>query len=134
MREGAAVPRVTLVHTARQVAIGVVLPEVLLLLGIVVLGYPGFGEAPWYQEALRTSQQPGILLVQAVGLCCGYSNSLILTDVLGPHWGALEPDGLPYLAAANVLVVSAILILPVHAWRRRSGALDVAQAVSARAP
>lgn len=134
MRDSLAAPRVTLVRTAGQVAIGVVLAEVLLLLGIAVLGYPGFGEAPRYQEALRASQQPGILLLQAVGLCCGYANSLVLTDVLGPHWGALEPDGPPYLAAANSLALSAMLILPVHAWRRRAGAIDVVPSVGARAP
>jgi hypothetical protein len=85
--------------------------EVALMISIAIWGLGGW-QAEWYQDALAATQSPGIALLTDMGLCCGYYNSLVISDVWGPHWNGLTQVGIPILVVANTagLLVLARLI------------------------
>jgi hypothetical protein len=85
-------------------------------------GWPGSGL--WYQRALRETQMPGELILSQMGLCCGYENETIISDVVQPHWGTITRQGIPTLVVANTLglaVVYAVACSLLMRLRRRFG-------------
>ncbi|HEY7768355.1 hypothetical protein [Longimicrobium sp.] len=85
--------------------------EVVLMTSIAIWGFGGW-QAEWYRDVLAATQAPGIALLTDMGLCCGYFNSLVISDVWGPHWNGLTRVGIPILVVANTvgLLVLARLI------------------------
>lgn len=98
--------------------------EVALMISIAIWGFGGW-QSEWYQDVLAMTQSPGIALLTDMGLCCGYFNSLVISDVMGPHWSGLTQVGIPILVVANTagLLVLARLI--------QSGAGRIARAAGA---
>jgi hypothetical protein len=84
--------------------------ELLLMALIAVFGVGGFS-GDWYQDVLRLSQMPGETILDGMGMCCGYENETIISDVIDPHWGGITRHGMPTLVAANTLGVMPVLAL-----------------------
>lgn len=98
------------------------------LMGLIAwLGVGGMGGPhSWYQLALGLSQAPGEVLLTQMGMCCGYENETIISDVIDPHWGGITRNGIPVLVVANALGLAAVfaaaraLLLRVRQHRRPS--------------
>ena len=128
LRARHACPEPRLRSLARSTAVVFGVESVLMVL-IAIFGF-GAWEAEWYQEALGFTQVPGTVLLAHMGLCCGYYNGLVITDVWGPHWGGLRMAGIPILMVANTagLLVLARLLQAgwLRARHRRAGAIHPA--------
>lgn len=90
--------------------------EAALMISIAIWGFGGW-QSEWYQDVLAMTQLPGIALLTDMGLCCGYYNGLVITDVWGPHWNGLTRRGIPILVVANtagLLVLGRLLQSSAH--------------------
>lgn len=100
--------------------------ELALATLIAVFGFGAFGfDEAWYHALLPATQLPGIWLLTELGLCCGFANGLVISDVILNRYGGLTPVGVPLLFGANVGVLSLLLTLARLAslrWRSRSAA------------
>ncbi len=97
--------------------------EVALMISIAIWGFGGW-QSEWYQNVLAATQSPGIALLTDMGLCCGYYNGLVITDVWGPHWNGLTQVGIPILVAANtagLLVLARLIQAGARLARRAAG-------------
>lgn len=85
----------------------------LVLMGLIAwLGVGSFfGSRPWYQILLDVSQSPGGTILTQMGMCCGYENETIISDVIRPHWGTITRHGIPALVTANALGLVPLLYL-----------------------
>lgn len=98
--------------------------EVVLMTSIAIWGFGGW-QSEWYQDVLAMTQSPGIALLTDMGLCCGYYNGLVITDVWGPHWNGLTQVGIPILVVANtpgLLVLGRLIRSGVRRIGRAAGA------------
>jgi hypothetical protein len=98
--------------------------EVALMISIAIWGFGGW-QSEWYQDALAATQTPGIALLTDMGLCCGYFNSLVISDVWAPHWNGLRRVGIPILVVANtagLLVLARLIQAGARLARRAAGA------------
>lgn len=86
-------------------ALAVELVLMALIARVGVGGFSGHG----YQDALRLSQLPGETILGQMGMCCGYENETIISDVIDPHFGGITRGGIPTLIAANALGLAGIL-------------------------
>jgi hypothetical protein len=94
--------------------------EGALMISIAIWGFGGW-QSEWYQDVLAAMQSPGIAILTDMGLCCGYYNGLVITDVWGPHWGGLTQVGIPILVVANtagLLVLARLIQAGVRLARR----------------
>ena len=77
-----------------------------------------------WSEAAAKSQLPGVALLSAGGLCCGYTNGMIIGDEFYNGYTPMTLIGILYLATANILVCGSVLFAAVRSWhitRRRLG-------------
>ena len=94
--------------------------EAALMISIAIWGFGGWWQSEWYQDVLAMTQSPGVALLTDMGLCCGYFNGLVITDVMGPHWNGLTQVGIPILVVANT---AGLLVLArvIQSGARRTG-------------
>lgn len=81
--------------------------ELVLMALIARFGVGGFSGS-WYQTVLGLTQIPGANLLSQLGMCCGYENETIISDVIDPHWGGITRHGIPTLVAANTVGMLAV--------------------------
>jgi hypothetical protein len=112
--------------TLLAAALGVELVLMALIARFGVGGFSGY----WYQTVLGLTQVPGEIILTQMGMCCGYENETIISDVIGPHWGAITQQGIPVLVAANALGLVPLLSLIRALLARRSGVRGAAPAVA----
>lgn len=93
--------------TLLAAALGIELVLMALIARFGIGGFSGY----WYQEALGLSQLPGEIVLTQMGMCCGYENETLISDVIGPHWGGITRQGIPALVAANALGMLPLLAL-----------------------
>ena len=92
--------------------------EMVLAVLVAIFGFGGsVMDTRWYELVLPTTQAPGIALLATLGLCCGFRNGLVISDVIVGRWGGLTTAGMPILFVANTLMFAAILLVGRILWR-----------------
>ena len=79
-------------------------------------------------EILEATHAPGIALLETINLCCGYVNSLVISDVWAGPVQKPSLAGLALLAGSNILVLTGITFLALLARRARKRRTDAAAA------
>ena len=109
-------PRGIAPGTSRAIAVAVA-AEVALMALILVVGLES-ADHVWYKAVLlEYAHLPGIYVLSAMGLCCGFFNDLVLTDAPWGHLGPLTAVGVPMLAAANALGLVLLALALRAGWR-----------------
>jgi hypothetical protein len=106
--------------------ITVLLLSVQLVLAALVFarGFPYFGSsliasASLWELPVAAFHLPGIQLLSAVGLCCGFANGLVLKHtIVGGHI-PMRVAGTTILATTNWLCWAVIALLGQWAWSAR---------------
>jgi len=106
--------------------------EVVLAALVLVRGFPYFGSslissASLWELPVAAFHLPGIQALSAVGLCCGFTNGLVLKHtIVGGHI-PMRIAGTTILASVNWLCWAVIALLGQLAWsarRRRATRLE----------
>ena len=95
--------------------------EVLCALLIAVFGF-GSSRAldeSWYHMLLPATQMPAILVLSSIGLCCGFGNGLLISDLISNRWGGLTAVGAPVIFIVNLGLLTCSLAA-AHYWRARA--------------
>jgi hypothetical protein len=82
------------------------------------------------QMTVYMAHAPGILLLQHIGLCCGYENSTVIRD--WGEWGGYRPSALAVflLAASNFIMYVVLAYAFPTLWRRMTRRRDRARAAA----
>jgi hypothetical protein len=66
---------------------------------------------------------PGTSILSQIGLCCGYYNSLVMSERIDFHWGAINRSGISILVASNAFgyIGLALLVRSLRQVRRGGG-------------
>jgi hypothetical protein len=110
---------------ALLLALAIEFPLALLL---QVWGIPSPFHHDAIGEVLAATHAPGIALLEVLGLCCGYLNSLVISDVwVGP---VQRPSllGFALLVGANLLVLAGVIFLVLLGRRGFRRGTDAAAA------
>jgi hypothetical protein len=86
------------------------------------------------QMTVYTAHEPGIFLLDRIGLCCGYENSTVIRD--WGEWGGYRPSALAVflLAASNFIMYVVLAYAFRELWRRITRRSDRTRAAAPVAP
>ena len=95
--------------------------EVLCALLIALFGFgsASANDESWYHLLLPATQLPAILALSSVGLCCGFGNGLLISDLISNRWGGLTAVGAPVIFVVNLGLLTGLLAA-AHYWRARA--------------
>lgn len=114
----AALPKTPSDWSTIPVAVSCLAAGIVLMGLITVFGLGGLFSREWYQVALYSTQLPGIALLRQMGLCCGYDNPAVISDVVDLHWGGLTRIGIPILILSNAIGILLLTLLTRSVWHR----------------
>jgi len=97
----------------RRAALIALAIEVPLIIMVAAWGIPSPVTHDPVGGAIETTHTLGIWLLEALGLCCGYVNSLVIGDGWTGPVQHLSVRGLIILAVANWLVLTGVIYLLV---------------------
>ena len=98
------------------------------------LKIPHVGTDSALQMPVFVAHAPGILLLQQIGLCCGYENSTVIRD-WGPQGGYRPSAPAVFLLAASNLTMYVVLVYAFpQLWRRMTRRREPARAAAPVAP
>ncbi len=103
------------------------LTAIQLLLGVVlsVRGFPYYGSslvsnAPLWESPVALAHLPGVALLAAAGLCCGFRNGLVLGPKVSAGHIRMDLAGVLILAITNWAVWLLVLTAGMGGWHLQS--------------
>ena len=95
----------------RRAAVIAAVIEVPLSILLVVCGIPSPLSRQLLPRAVEFAHLPGILLLERIGLCCGYANSLVISDAWSGPVQHPSAVGVVLLSAANLVILGGLVFL-----------------------